>query len=56
MNLKTIKRFYDLEEKKLRLPDDVFVVNKERGEQLLSLFLVQLVKEGKGKTKKKSGE
>lgn len=55
MKVKAIKRFYDRKEKELRLPNDEFTVNKERGEELLSSpsRLVEEVKEAKTPKKKK---
>lgn len=55
MKVQAKKRFYDRKEKELRLPNDEFVVSKERGEDLSSLSFVIEVKEEKKEDKKKSG-
>lgn len=52
MKVKALKRFFDLKENELRKPNDEFIVNKERAEELTapSSSWVKEVKE------KKSGE
>lgn len=53
MKVKTIKRFTDLKEDKVRELNDEFEVSKERFGELDALGVVKLVEE---KKKKKSGD
>lgn len=55
MKVRAKKRFYDLKEKELRKPNDEFIVNKERAEELNASAFGRLVEEVK-EDKKKSGE